>query len=112
MVFCALETSLDPHTVLLCCRCCQAPLRMFFSPTYFEHCVTLPRPVWRLPLALGPHVSNHLLSVRARMPVTRFSMRLATRVGRPVGGAPIYAPAFLQGPDGLRAASTSTMADV
>jgi len=31
MALCALETYSYPHTVLLCCRCCQAPFRMFFS---------------------------------------------------------------------------------
>ena len=90
----------------------SSPLPYVFLPACFERCVTSPRPVWRLPVALGPHVSNDLLSVRARRPVTRFSMRLSTRAGRPIGGDPIYSPAFSQGPDGLRAASTSTMADV
>src|SRR4030095_11362064 len=37
-------------------------------------------------------------------------MRLATRAGRPVGGAPIYPPAFVNGPETSRAASTSTKA--
>jgi len=46
-------------------------------------------------------IANDLLSVRTLTPVTRFSLRLATRAGRPVGGAPIYSPASLQNPDGL-----------
>src|SRR5215468_7067476 len=44
-------------------------------------------------------VSNDLLSVRALSPVTRFSMRLATRAGRPVGGDPIYPTACFMGPE-------------
>ena len=40
---------------LLCCRCCQALLHMFFFPAFFGRCVTWPRLVWRLPVALGPH---------------------------------------------------------
>src|SRR6266851_9004347 len=81
--------------------------------------------VWRLPCipgtlchlapmtlaascGVGTIVSNDLLSVRAQTPVTRFSMRLSTRAGRPVGGDPIYTTAFLQGPEIARAASTST----
>jgi hypothetical protein len=112
VTLCGPETSLYPQTVLLCCRCGQAPFRMLFSPPYFEPWVTLPLPVWRLPLALGPNVSHHRLSVRARMPVTRFSRRLSTRGGRPVGGAPLSSPAFWQGPDGLRTASTRPIPDV
>jgi len=42
-----------------------------------------------LPVALGSIVSNDLLSVRALTPGTRFSMRLSTRAGSPVGGDPI-----------------------
>ena len=30
-ILCSRERMLCPHTVLLCCRCCQAPFRMFFS---------------------------------------------------------------------------------
>src|SRR4029434_7293564 len=54
---------------------------------------------WRLPVALGPRVSNDLLSVRVHTPVTRFSLRLSTTAGRPVGGDPIYTTASLQGPE-------------
>src|SRR5712691_4730258 len=43
---------------------------------------------------VGTIVSNDLLSVRAQTPVTRFSMRLLTRAGRPVGGDPIYRRLF------------------
>ena len=78
---------------LLCCRCCQAPLKIFF-PAFFRRCVTSPRSVWRLPGALGPLVANDLLSVRAQPPVTRFSLRRATRAGRPVGGDPISPTVF------------------
>jgi len=59
-------------------------------------------------MALGPRVSNDLLSVRVQPPVTRFSLRLATPPGRPVGGDPIYPTASLKGPEVQRAASTST----
>jgi hypothetical protein len=96
---------------LLCCRCCQAPLRMFFFPACFRRCVTWFRSVWQLPVALGPLVSNDLLSVRVQRPVTRFSLRLLTRAGRPVGGDPIYPTACLAGPEIQRAASTSTTAE-
>jgi hypothetical protein len=73
---CTLVPSFDVAAVV-------KPPAYFFSPAFFGHCVTSPRPVWRLPLALGPRVSNDLLSVRARTPVTRFSMRLSTQAGRP-----------------------------
>jgi len=82
-------------------------LAYFFFPAFLRRCVTSPRLVWRLPVALGPRVSNDLLSVRAQPPVTRFSMRLATRAGRPMGGDPIYPTAFWQDPEVQRAASTS-----
>src|SRR5215831_6660824 len=62
----------------------SSPLPYVFLPACFERYVTSPRPVWRLPVALRPYVSNDLLSVQARRPVTRFSLRLSTRVGRPV----------------------------
>jgi hypothetical protein len=39
--------------------------RVLCSPAFFERCVTSPCSVWRLPSALGPLVSNDLLSVRA-----------------------------------------------
>ena len=143
---------------LLCCRCCQAPLHIFFFPLFFslhtvffrKYClcsnvhqcsfeqlsscryckrlqgqrrprpsswvehpmrpVTWPRSRWRLPLALRPIVSNDLLSVRALTPVTRFSLRLSTPVGRPRGGDPIYTTACCAGPEFYRVASTSTKA--
>jgi hypothetical protein len=86
---------------LLCCRCCQALLRIFFSlhSILLRRCVTWPRSRWRLPVALGPRVSNDLLSVRVPTPVTRCSLRLSTTAGRPVGGDPIYTTASLQGPE-------------
>jgi hypothetical protein len=86
---------------LLCCRCCQALLRIFFSlhAMLFRRCVTWPRSRWRLPVALGPRVSNDLLSVRVQTPVTRCSLRLSTTAGRPVGGDPIYTTAPLPGPE-------------
>src|SRR6058998_2136213 len=67
--------------------------------------------VWRLPWALGRSVSNDLLSVRVQTPVTRFSMRLSTRAGRPRGGDPIYTTACFAGPEIQRAASTSTQTE-
>jgi hypothetical protein len=88
--------------------CLASPLTYGFVLTFLARCVTSPRAVWRLPVALGPIVSNDLLSVRAQTPVTRFSLRLSTRAGRPVGGDPISTTAFLQGPEIPRAASTST----
>src|SRR5438128_10157829 len=57
---------------------------------------------------VGIIVSNDLLSVRAWVPVTRFSMRLSTRAGSPVGGDPIYTTACFAGPEFARVASTST----
>ena len=56
-------------------------------------------------------VANDLLSVRALALVTRCSLRLSTRAGRPVGGAPISTTAFWQGPAIPRAASTSTKSE-
>jgi hypothetical protein len=86
---------------LLCCRCCQALLRIFFSlhSILLRRCVTWPRSRWRLPVALGPRVSNDLLSVRVPTPVTRCSLRLSTTAERPVGGDPISTTASLQGPE-------------
>src|SRR5712691_4957691 len=60
---------------------------------------------------VGTTVSNDLLSVRAWGPVTRFSMRLSTRAGSPVGGDPIYTTACFAGPDFSRVASTSTQTE-
>src|SRR5712691_6692878 len=68
-------------------------------PACLGRCVTSPRSVWRLPVALGPRVSNDLLSVRVQPPVTRCSLRLATTTGRRVGGAPISPTASLKGPE-------------
>jgi hypothetical protein len=79
--------------------CCQALLRIFSPLTLFERCILSPRSVWRLPVALRPRVSNDLLSVRAPMPTTRFSRRLSTSTGRPVGGAPLSPTASWQGPE-------------
>ena len=84
---------------LLCCRCCQALVRMFSFPAGFGRCVTWPRLVWRLPVALGPLVANALLSVRTFTSVTRCSLRLSTSAGRPVGGDPISPTAALHGPE-------------
>src|SRR4030095_528708 len=72
----------------------------FFSlhSILLRRCVTWPRSHWRLPVALGPRVSNDLLSVRVPTPVTRCSLRLSTTAGRPVGGDPISTTASLQGP--------------
>jgi hypothetical protein len=96
---------------LLCCRCCQALVRRFFFPAFFGRYVTWPRLVWRLPVALGPIVSNDLLSVRVHTPVTQCSLRLSTSAGRPVGGDPIYTTACFARPEMHRAASTSTQAE-
>ena len=89
----------------------SSPLAYCFFPAFCRRCVTSPRLVWRLSVALGPRVSNDLLSVRAQPPVTRFSIRLSTRAGRPVGGDPIYPTAFWQDPEVQRAASTSTRSE-
>jgi hypothetical protein len=43
----------------------SSPLEYFFSLPFFGRCVTSPRSVWWLPVALGPIVSNDLLSVQA-----------------------------------------------
>jgi hypothetical protein len=87
----------------------SSPLESFFFPACFERWVTSPGWLWRLPLKLGPMVSNDLLSVRAWAPVTRFSLRLSTTGAKPVGGDPIYPTASLKGPEIQRAASTSTI---
>src|SRR4029453_3267448 len=50
--------------------------------------VTWPRAGWRLPLALGPSVSNDLLSVRVQAPVTRCALRLLTPVEGPEEATP------------------------
>ena len=91
----------------------SSPRAYFFLPCipfFFGRCVTWPQLVWRLPVALGPRVSNDLLSVRAQTPVTRCSLRLSTTAGRPVGGDPISPTASLHGPEIQRAASTSPKA--
>jgi hypothetical protein len=49
---------------LLCCRCCQALLPMFFFPAFSGRWVTSPRLVWRLPVAPRPRISNDLPPVR------------------------------------------------
>src|SRR5262249_24053218 len=69
--------------------------------------VTWPRGGWRLPWALGPSVSNDLLSVRGQAPVTRCSLRLSTTGGRLRGGNPISPTACCAGPAFSRVASTS-----
>jgi hypothetical protein len=87
------------------------PSGVFFLPCLLWALCPWPRLVWRLPVALGPLVSNDLLSVRVYTPVTRCSLRLSTRAGRPVGGDPIYPTASFDGPETSRAASTSTQAE-
>src|SRR2546422_5453485 len=59
---------------------------------------------------VGTIVSNDLLSVRVQAPVTQYSLRLATTVGRPRGGDPISTTACFAGPEIARVASTSTTA--
>jgi hypothetical protein len=86
----------------------SSPRAYVFLPCMLWALGYRPRLVWRLPVALGPLVANDLLSVQALTPVTRCSLRLSTRAGRPVGGDPIYPTASLQGPEIQRAASTST----
>jgi hypothetical protein len=49
---------------LLCCRCCQALLPIFFSPAFSGRWVTSPRLVWRLPVAPRPRLSNALPPVQ------------------------------------------------
>jgi len=85
-------------------------LAAVFFPACVACYVPSPQPVWRLPLALGLSVSNDLLSVRARTPVTRCSMRLSTPAGSPVGGDPISTTASLQGLEIQRVVSTNTKA--
>ena len=76
----------------------SSPLEYFFSPTFFGRCVTWPRSVWRLPVALGPRRLQRP-SIRAgATPVTRFSLRLSTRAGRPVGRRPHLSDGFFAGP--------------
>src|SRR5712691_124839 len=60
---------------------------------------------------VGTIVSNDLLSVRVQAPVTQYSLRLSTTVGRPRGGDPIYTTACCAGPEFARAASTSTQTE-
>src|SRR5215510_1108252 len=86
----------------------SSPRAYFFLPCILWALGYIAPTVWRLPMALGPRVSNNLLSVRVQPPVTRFSLRLSTTPGRPVGGDPIYPTASLKGPEVQRAASTST----
>ena len=88
--------SMSWHTLRL--PLLASPPASGFVLTFLACCVTLPRAVWRLPVAWRSLVSNDLLSVRARTPITRFSLRLATRAGRPRGGDPIYPTACYAGP--------------
>jgi len=74
--------------------------------------VIWPRCVWRLPGALRAIVSNDLLSVRALTPVTWFSLRLATRAGKPRRGDPTYTTACYAGPEFSRVVSTRTQTEV
>jgi hypothetical protein len=92
---------------LLCCRCCQALVNAF-SPSTLSAVSHGPNWSGGFRWRWDPSVANDLLSVRAHTPVTRFSLRLATRAGRPVGGDPIYPTASVKGPDVQRAASTRT----
>src|SRR5262252_1366962 len=57
---------------------------------------------------VGTFVANDLLSVRAPAPVTQYSLRLSTPVGRPSRGDPTYATACCARPEFSRVASTST----
>ena len=92
---------------LLCCRCCQALVNVF-SPSTFSAVSHDPNWSGGFRWRWDPSVANDLLSVQAHTPVTRCSLRLATRAGRPVGGDPISPTAFLKGPEVQRAASTRT----
>src|SRR2546427_261182 len=94
---------------LLCCRCCQALLRLFLPCILWALCHLAPSSL-AASLGVGTFVSNDLLSVRVQAPVTRCSLRLSTPVGRPRGGDPIYTTACVAGPEIARAASTSTKA--
>ena len=42
---------------LLCCRCCQASLHMFFPP-FWTRCGTRPRLLWCLPTVWAPRISH------------------------------------------------------
>jgi len=84
-----------------------SPLAYSVFLAFLVRWVTSPRWLWRLPVALGPIVFNDLLSVRVQTPVTRCSMRLLTRAGRPIGGDPISTTACFAGPEIQRVVSTS-----
>jgi len=60
---------------------------------------------------VGTIISNDLLSVRAPAPVTQYSLRLSTTVGRPRGGNPIYTTACCASPDFSRVTSTCTQTE-
>jgi hypothetical protein len=99
----------------LCAMSWHTPRRPWLTASLADVCflagfrgaVTWPRSVWRLPVALGPRVSNALLSVRVHTPVTRCSLRLWTRAGRPMRGDPISTTACCAGPAMQRVASPS-----
>lgn len=99
-----------PHTVLLCCRCGQAPC-VFLLPCIFGRWVTAPRPVWRLPVALGRlHLPRP--SIRAgspaRPPILSTSCDESRKACR--RQPPLCTGFFAQPGRSIRAASTSTTA--
>jgi hypothetical protein len=92
IMLCDLERIPCPPTVLLCCRCCQAPCVFFPLPSLSAGS---PRPdrsggfLWRWDL-VSP---TTFYPCGPSGPSARFSLRLSTRAGRSVRGDPISSPA-------------------
>src|SRR5919109_99783 len=102
VLLCDREMMLCPRTVLLCCRCCQAPLMYVFLPCLLCALCHIAPTGLAASCGVGTHPSpTTFYPCGLSRPSTRFSRRLSTRAGRPVGGDPIYSPAFSQGPAGL-----------
>jgi hypothetical protein len=98
-----------PIRFLLCCRCCQALVNVV-SPSTLSTVSYDPDRSGGFRWRWDSSVTNDLLSVRVHTPITRCSLRLTTRAGRPVGGDPISPTACFARPEIQRAASTSTKA--
>src|SRR5215831_17626494 len=80
-------------------------------PGWLPWCCHLALKALAASCGVGTLVANDLLSVRAPVPVTQCSLRLATPVGRPRGGDPISPTACGAGPVIQRATSTSTQTE-
>src|SRR5712691_2213026 len=87
------------------------PSDVWGRPSMPGHTVSLPPSGLAASCGVETLVSNDLLSVRVQAPVTQYSLRLSTTVGRPRGGNPIYTTACCAGPEFARAASTSTQTE-